>query len=192
MLLGVTGAFAGSCLLTAGLRLSSILHASHLFQATGAEAPGMYGIYTIAAGRSLYVPMSQQPTAMLFNFLFYVFYGGATRIVLGSGLERFAVFVHLVTFAGTIVFAAVFGAYVMRRLTRCGWDEAPYLRAGLAVSVTSIVCLGPFLGWWYVAARPDAFAAGLEVAAIVLVLWGWRDRPTIGKVIVATCVFWLA
>jgi hypothetical protein len=189
-LLAVCCAFAGANALVVSARLHSVVRYSRLMQTTGAEAAGLYGIYKVWRGHALYVSLREQPTTFLFNYLFYQGYGRLARRLV-SDPNHLPLFAHLTTFAAASLLGLGMLAFFAHRLRSLSKDIDPALRAAVLV-LPFLSISGPFMGWWYVAARPDLIGAGFEVAALVALLSNLDRGISWPRLVCSTLLFWIA
>lgn len=183
-------AFAGANAWVASARLHSVVSYSSLVQTTGAEAAGLYGIYKVWRGHPLYVSLREQPTTFLFNYLFYQGYGRLARRLV-SDPNHLPLFAHMTTFAAASALCLGMLAFFAHRLRILSKDIPPALRAVVLI-LPFLSISGPFMGWWYVAARPDVIGAGFEVAALVALLWNWERGISWPRLVCSTLLFWIA
>jgi cbb3-type cytochrome oxidase subunit 3 len=182
--------FVLACLGILTLRISSVLRDSLYAQTTGGEAPSLYGIYKVWTGRALYEPLSKTATPMIFNYLFYYVYGYLAKIFVNKA-EFFPFFSRIVTLVATLCYVCVLLFYIWRQTRRDHAKKKNYLELVPIYLLPFVIFIGPFIGWWYLTARPDLFGLGLELCGLILLLTSKKIYGN-GRVILTTCIFWLA
>lgn len=182
--------FVAACLCILVVRLISVVEDSMYAQPTGGEAPGLYGIYRVWVGETVYQPLCEHPTAMVFNYLFYYTYGLSGRYLV-SEVENLPVFLHLFTLVVTFGFIILFSCYIWRESKELAVNSKYRIIRAIVLLFPIIAFLGPFTGWWYLTARPDIIAVGLGLVALLFFLC-MKDKLKNESVIFMTLIFWLA
>jgi hypothetical protein len=162
--LSIASASATATLLV--MRVLSVLRDSHIAQTTGGEAPGLYGIYRVWGGEPVYQSLSQNPSTMIYNFLFFWIYGGVSRLVTDRA-ELLPAVTHVLTLAVSLSLVLAIFYYFKRESSRQRqtWDRR---QTFVLISLLVVGVLGPFTSWWCLTARPDLLAVGMELLAFLI------------------------
>jgi hypothetical protein len=156
-----------ACLVLAAIRVAHVISFATPLQlvTSGAEEESLAAVWRFAHGQHVYTDPRVIPfTAGYFNWLFYLAYGGAVRL-LHLPAAWLPTICRLITLAVTCVGTAIL-AGLLQRESRCGWPSALLLAA--------LAFFNPLCGFWIVTARPDLGAAVLELAAVSIFLRRWR------------------
>jgi len=177
------------CILMARIR-STVLDSLYA-QSTGIESPALYGIYKVYRGDPVYVAPSEDPASMVYNYLFYYTYGILARILI-QNTENFPVFTHLLTFIATCGYLTILLCYFWAKSKELKCDSLKHhLIRTIIVLMPLLVFFGPFFGWWYLTARSDIMAIGLEMVGLIIFL-RYYDKLNILTTIIFTLFFWSA
>jgi hypothetical protein len=108
----LVGAAAGIALFILGLRLVSVIRFGDILTTSGTEAVNQYAVWKVQNGHPLYEWPDIQPYAFTpYNFLFYISYAAAARLLHVAG-PAMVLLARLLTLGGAIV-----GAIAQYRLT---------------------------------------------------------------------------
>lgn len=144
-------------------------------QTSGFEQESLYAIWKYINDRDVYTFTTDIPfTFSNFNWLYYVFYGALTGIVLDlMGL----VDAWLPTVTRSItVFGAAIGAFIAYRTMRALSDDTREQGLDvLALGLSILVFFGPLAGFWTITTRPDIWTTAIEA---MLILGFLRLYPT--------------
>lgn len=136
-------------------------------QTSGFEQESLYAIWKYINSRDVYTFTTEIPyTFSNFNWLYYVFYGALTGIILDlMGLAD--TWLPTVTRSITILGAAI-GAFVANRTMRSLSDDEPEKGVDvLALGLSILVFFGPLAGFWTMTTRPDIWTTVIEAMLIL-------------------------
>jgi len=182
-------ASASATLALLAVRITSVWRDSALTQTTGGEGPGLYGIYRAWMGEPVYQSLSDNPSTMIYNFLFFRIYGGISRI-LASRSEQLPTIAHFFTLAVSCLLILTTLYYLKRDSDKekRSWDS----RQACALSSLMVIgILGPFTSWWTLTARPDMLAVALELLALFVFLSNGESQDYL-LISVMTIAAWAA
>lgn len=181
--------FVMLCFWILTVRIQSVLEDSRYAQSTGAEFSPLYGIYKAWMGAAVYQPVHDDPTATLYNYLFYYGYGLAGKFLINNP-EAFPLGTRLLTLAGVFGFLIVMFYYVWCQSRRLVVGRNSRVIRAVVLLFPIAAYLGPFTGWFYLSARPDLIAAGLELTALIMFL-RFIESDRSKSIVPITLVFWL-
>jgi len=154
--------------------------------AGGFEEESLFAIWKVVNGKKLYAdPFTVPYAASYFNWGFYHFYGlivGLAQDWLDLDDNWIPMLCRWVSLAGCL--SGFFIALALYRKTSRKALVPAVLFAGL-------LFLGPLVGYWAVAVRPDVWATALEALAILVLLHG-RSRDRLLGVLAAAVLCYLA
>ena len=137
-------------------------------QTSGFEQESLYAIWKYINERDVYSFTTDIPyTFSNFNWLYYIFYGALTGIILDlMGLAD--AWLPTVTRSITILGAAI-GAFVAYRTMRALSDDDEPERGLdlLALGLSILVFFGPLAGFWTMTTRPDIWTTVIEAILIL-------------------------
>lgn len=136
-------------------------------QTSGFEQESLYAIWKYINGRDVYTFTTDIPyTFSNFNWLYYVFYGALTGIILDlMGLAD--AWLPTVTRSITILGAAI-GAFIAYRTMRALSDDELEPRLDIfALGLSILLFFGPLAGFWTITTRPDIWTTAIEAMLIL-------------------------
>ena len=168
---GVALIGAGFCILLLALRIHGSISFLLPLQliTSGDEQSSLLAMWKVVYGQPVYHDRFQIPyDSILYNWLFYVFYGTIIKIELALfslGDAWIPTLGRMITLSA--VAAIVFIAYrsFLRALDR-RVDEFRMLAAAFAIYVAA----GPLIGFWAVTVRPDILAFAFDAASAAVFL----------------------
>lgn len=136
-------------------------------QTSGFEQESLFAIWKYINGKDVYSFTTDIPyTFSNFNWLYYVFYGSLTGLVMDvAGLTDswLPTVTRMVTGVGAIV--GVFVTYkMMIRLSDESSDNGIDI---LAIGLAVLVFFGPLAGFWTITTRPDIWTTAIEAILIL-------------------------
>jgi len=136
-------------------------------QTSGFEQESLYAIWKYINDRDVYTFTTDIPyTFSNFNWLYYVFYGALTGIILdlmGIADAWLPTVTRLITILGAII-----GAFIAYRTMRALSDDEPDQSLDiLALGLSILVFFGPLAGFWTITTRPDIWTTAIEAILIL-------------------------
>ncbi len=171
-------------LVTLLTRLFSTIAVGRWSVTSGLESVGLTVIERTALDWRPYHDLGQNATTALFNTGFYAAYGFAARLIGPDPAQRL-LGLRLLTLFGCVVAAVVTAGALRSWIVPSGTTRA---RAWLgSLAVTSALLFGPFVSWWPLTVRPDAWVLALEACGLVAAVAALRDRRAGHAALSAVC-----
>ena len=142
-------------------------------ETTGMEYATLNIIYNVQKGLPCFHDLNQNATIPVYNYGFYSFYGLIARLV-NVGDEQFMTFVRLMTLGFAVAACTVMALWIKRTISN--WRNSGIVGIILAISVSIIICFGPFIGWFNLSARPDIPKASTELAGLAVAIMAFKRK----------------
>src|SRR5262249_33731243 len=119
-----------------------------------------------------YRDLASQATTAIFNFGFFATFAALARVLDELGLQP-VLWLRMLTLGCVVAGTAVLTRWVVRQLAGTPHDGQ---RAFVAASMAAGLMLGPFIGWWTMTARPDAWTMVFELCGLLAGIEAARGR----------------
>ena len=135
-------------------------------QTSGFEQESLFAIWKYINGRDVYTFTTNIPyTFSNFNWLYYVFYGSLTGLVMdvmGLADPWLPTVSRMVTVLGALI--GTFVAYKI--MVRLSDDDVDHGIDTVAIGLAVLVFFGPLAGFWTITTRPDIWTTAIEAILV--------------------------